>query len=379
MKINRRLRLEPEVITKIFRTLPGKGKLHVSAGAELTPDEVIGEATVASGFRIINVSSLLSVPPSSVEAYLQRKVGQRIYKGELLALKKGGFLKEKKVITAPTDGLIDFINPVSGEVRLSFLPKKVELPAGVFGIVEFVDHSRGRVLIKTQVSRLYGIFGTGRSREGLLRLQQGGRDLIDARSISSSDCEHILVVSGLIYKDAISAAVSQGVTGIITGGINAADYKGMAGGRLSFPKKFDSDIGISVVVCEGFGSVPVGADFIDVLSRFDAKFVFIDGNQAVVSLPEFRSDCMLKIRRTQLPPSLDINLRETQSKSLETGDLGAGMKVRVIGVTFLGEQGKIVQIDKSRSRLASGITALLATVETRSRKIQVPLENLELI
>lgn len=378
MIISKRVRIESDVITKIVRTLPGKGKLNVSAGQEVTPEEVIGTATIASGFRIINISSLLGVPPSSVEVYLQKKIGQRIYQGELLAFKRGGFLREKKIITAPTDGLIDFINPVTGDVRLNFLPKKIELPAAVFGIVEFVDHGHGRVLIKTQISKLYGVFGTGRSREGLLRIAQTGRDLIDSASVSSQNAEHILVVKGLVYKDAISAAISCGVLGIITGGINSADYKGMAGGRLSFPKRFDNDIGISIVATEGFGSVPIGVDFIDILSRFDQKFVFIDGNQAVISLPEFKSDCMLKVRRTHLPPSLSVDLHQVQSESFE-GDISVGMKVRVIGMTFLGEQGKIVQIDKLQTKLPSGVIRQLATIETRSRKIQIPTTNLEMI
>lgn len=378
MIISKRVRIEPDVITKIVRTLPGKGKINVSVGQEVTPEEVIGTATVASGFRIMNIASQLGVAPSSIEGYLQKKAGQIIYRGELLALKKGGFLKGEKIITAPTDGLIDFINPVSGEVKLNFLPKKIDLPAAVFGIVEFVDHGHGKVLIKTRLSKLYGVFGTGRSREGLLHVAQIGRDLIDSASVSSKDAEHILVVKGLVYKDAISAAISCGVSGVITGGINSADYKGMAGSRISFPKRFDNDIGISIIATEGFGSVPVGADFIDMLNRFDQKFVFIDGNQSVISLPEFKSDCMLKIRRTHLPPTLGVELHQVQSEPFE-GDLSIGMKVRVIGVTFLGEQGKIVQIDKLQTKLPSGIVRQLATIETRSRKIQVPVTNLEII
>lgn len=376
MIITKRLRHEKDIIVRIKRSLAGKGKLNVLKGREVIPDEVIGTSVVSSGFRIINVAHLLNIEPGSIERYLQRAVGQKIYKGELLAYKPGGLLQKKGVVTAPTDGVIDFINPATGEVKMSFLPRKVDLPAAVYGIVEFVDDSRGQVLIKTQMTKIHGIFGTGRQRDGILHLSDVKSGLIDAGNISLKYAGGILVGRGLIYKDAISAAISAGVSGIITGGISSKDYKGMAGGRLIFPKKFDNDIGIAIVVCEGFGSVQIGWDILDLLSRHDGKFVFIDGNRAEVGLPEFTSDCMRRIRSVQLPPLPQDGPKVTEAN---WEDLQVGACVRIAGMTYLGDQGRIVRIDGSKTRLGSGILAQLVTIETKTRKVQVPVANIEII
>lgn len=379
MQLLKRIRFKKDNIVRILRSLPGKGKVNAQTGQEVIPDEIIGTSSISSGFRIINIASLLGVEPSSIEKYLQRQIGQKIYRGELLALRAGGLFKSKKIVVAPTDGTVDFINPRNGEVKLSFLPKRINLPSAVYGIVEFVDHVHSQVLIKTQVTVIYGVFGSGRSREGILHVQDLRSDLIDSRSISIKDAEHVIVGRNLIYKDAISAAISSNVSGIITGGIDARDYKGMAGGNLSFPKKFDNDIGISVVVCEGFGSVPIAQDIFDILSKHDQKFVIIDGNKATISLPSDKSDCMIAIRRTALPPTLETDLKGEVTTPVSVEDIKVGVNVRVIGTTFLGEQGKIISIDKTKTRLASGLYSQLATIETKLRKIQIPMTNLELI
>src|SRR3989344_1318174 len=256
----KRLRFEKDVITRVIRTLNGQGKFSIQIGQEVSPEDIIGSSTVSLGFRTINLSTQLSVSPKDVKKYLKKEFGQRIYKGELLAYKEGGLISSKKVVVSPTDGILDFLNTNTGELRMSFLPNKSDLASGVFGIVDYIDNSKGTALIRTQVSKIYGVLGTGKSREGIIRRVSSRDDLISAAKISLKDVEHILLGGSLVYKEAVSAAISAGIHGIITGGINAKDYRGMAGGRLGFPRKLDNDIGITIIVCEGFGSIPIGLD-----------------------------------------------------------------------------------------------------------------------
>ena len=374
-----RLRVEKDIVTRVTRVLKGKGSLNVKVGQQVTPDEIIGSGTISSGFRILNLSTLLSVPPNEVEKYLVRKLNQRIYKGELLAFKKGWLFSSKKIVVSPTDGVLDFLNNKTGELKIAFLPKKADLPAGVYGIVEDVDHARGQVIIRTLASRVYGMFGSGRARDGTLHILGKADSLVSKEEIQTKYDGQILVGGSLFFKDTISAAISTGVSGMITGGINAEDYKGMAGGRLVFPKKLDNDIGISVVVCEGFGSVPVGSDIFEILSEYEGKFVFIDGNKALISFPSFSSASLTKIKNTKLLPLQRNELGEFGGYSMETQELKVGLKVRIVGNSCLGEQGKVVSIDDSLTLLPSGVKNYLVTVETSRRKLQVPVANLEAI
>ncbi|MDP3948315.1 MAG: hypothetical protein Q8P87_01250 [bacterium] len=372
-----RLRVEKDVVTRVTRVLRGKGTISVRVGQQVSPEEIIGSATISAGFRTLNLSTLLSASPADVEKLLVSKLNQRIYKGELLALKKG-WLGNKKVVTAPTDGIFDFLNNKTGELRITFLPKKINLPAGVYGIVEAVDPERGQVVIRTLVCRVYGIFGSGHSRDGILHILNRKDALIPKSAIQPEYEGHVLVGGSLFFKDTLSTAISTGVSGIITGGTDAIDYRAVAGGRLVFPKKIDNDVGISIVVCEGFGSIPIGTDIFEILQRYEGKFVFIDGNKALISLPSPLSSSLIKIKNTKLS-ELQKGITPDPDRTTLISELKAGLKVRVVGNSYLGEQGKLLAVNDSLSLLPSGIYDYLATVETARRKIQVPVANLEII
>lgn len=373
-----RMRVEKDVIVRIHRSLKGKGSINAAKNQDVTPSDIIGTAHISSGFRIINLAQILQVAPSEIEKYMKRSIGQRIYKDELLAYRSGWLLGGKKIVISPTDGILDFLNPKTGELRITFLPKKADLPAGVYGIVEFVDQDRGQVVIRTQASIVHGMFGSGRVRDGTLHIISRRDELIGKSFISPHLSEQILAGGSLVFKDAIAAAISAGVSGLITGGINAKDYKGMAGGKLIFPKKMENDIGISIVVCEGFGSIPIGWDIDEILRKYDSKFVSIDGNTGEIYLPSFEASSMTRVRNTKLPPIQNglINFNEYSSQIV---DLKVGSNVRIIGNSYTGSIGKIIALDQTETVLPSGIKTFMATVDTRHKKIQVPVANTEVI
>lgn len=370
----KRIRIEQDVVARIYRSLRGKGKLFVAPGQEVTPEEIIGSSQFSSGFRTLNLASSLGVQPDEVSKYIRKSLGSRIYKGELLAYRSERLFKKGKVVTCPNDGILDFINSKTGDIKITMLPQNLDLPAGVYGIVEACDETRGQVVIRTQVSAVHGVFGSGRMREGILHILTRRSDLVKRTMISPQQDGYVLVDGSLISKDSIMSAISNSVSGIITGGINAQDYEDIAGGRLVFPKKLENDIGVSIVVCEGFGLEPMGEDIYEILSKYEDRFVQLDGNKALINLPSYQSNCMIKIRKTQLPQIQPVSFGETQLV-----ELAVGQKVRVIGSSFSAEQGEIIAIDKSLTHLPSGIYVYLATIETARRKIQVPTQNLEVI
>lgn len=353
--------------------MTGLGQITVKVGQEVTPGDKLGRFSVKSGFRKINLAKLLSVSPQVTKQALQIKIGQRIFKGELLAFKKGSLFSQNKIITSPSDGVLDFFNEKTGEIRLELALKEVDLPSSVFGIVEKIDHAEGEVVIRTQATEIYGILGSGRVRGGQLRMIGPKSGLIVKNMINPVFVNDILVGGGLIYSDAIFEAVKIGVHGIITGGINAEDYKSMAGGSLV--KQLGTDIGLSLLLTEGFGPIPIGEDIFETLKAFEGKFVIIDGNRSKLVLPSFDSNCMVKVRKTHLP---DLKIDEG-SADTQVGVLSLGARVRVIGSQFSGEQGQVVGIDQAVTVLPSKVTTYMVLVEGRVRKFKVPFTNLEII
>lgn len=201
--------------------------------------------------------------------------------------------------------------------------------------------------------------------------------MISSAQITSDLSEHIVVGGALVYGNAISALLAVGAHGIITGGVNAKDYRSMAGGHLHFPRKMGTDIGISLVVFEGFGSIPLGEDIMGILQKHNNKFVILDGNSAKLHLPSFEKDSMIRVKKTALPP-LDTPLVEPPPEVVAV-EIGIDQKARVIVSPFQGQQGRIVYIDKVPSTLSSGVRTYLVTLELKSRKIKVPFTNIEVI
>lgn len=374
-----RIRIERNVVTYVIRSLKGKGYLRVSEGQQVSPEEIIGSSEVTSGFRVVNLTALLSVSAEESEKLLTKTIGQRIYQGELLAYKKGGILGGKKVVTAPTDGILDFFNSKTGELKISLAPKKIDLPAGVYGIVERVDQTRGQVIIRTEVNRVYGVLGSGKPRDGILHILGKNDELTSKNMIQTKQEGQVLVGGSLLFKDTISAAISAGVSGLISGGLNARDYRAMASGHLVFPKKLDNDIGISVIACEGFGSIPIGNDIFEILKEFEGRFIFIDGNRASINLPAPSASSLNYIKNTKLPTARSSDSIAEAEHTEQVSELNIGMRVRIAGNYYLGQQGKLLAIDNSATLLPSGLKAYLATVETSNKKIQVPVANLEAI
>ncbi len=374
---NRRIRIETDVVTRIKRVLSGKSTINISVNQEVSPHDILGISEITSGYRNINLSADLNTSPGDVKNFLQKHVGQTVYKGELIALKPAGLLSDQMVVISPSDSVIDSFDEKTGNLRLNFQQKKESIPAAVFGVVEKIDITTGTILIRAQVTKIHGILGSGKLRDGVLRSVGNRSDLLTGDTINPSFSDSIIVGGGLIYKEGIHKAIASNVSGIITGGINTKDYLSLSGGKLK-TEQMATDVGVSVVVCEGFGSIPIGIDIYNILEQNFGRYAILDGNKSELILPTYSVNAMLKIRATRLPDEVGGGVVGADSE-VEAMGLEVGQSVRVIGSSYLGDQGKVAVIDQGLTTLLSGIRTYVITVETRSRKIRVPYTNLEIL
>lgn len=369
---NLRQRINLNKCIHVRRALAGVGKIFVNKNEEIQPQDIIGKATLSAGFCVVNIASKLGVSPSDGLKFLQRPVGRNIYRGELLAFKKG--LLNKKFITAPTDGLIEHYDEKTGELRIQFLPKEIPLTAGVLGIVDDVVPESGEVLIKTMVTEVFGAFGSGKERTGLLDVLCGRGDLLQAGAIKEEMRQYILVCGALVYGEALRKAAGYGVSGLISGGLNASDYKSIIN-SIDPLGRIGSDVGLSLAGTEGFGPLPISEDIYNLLKANHGKFVIMHGNTGRILLPNTNPDVIASLRKISLPfMKLPDVAPEIMVKGIKVGD-----KVRLIWPPFMGSIGKIIAMDNQVSKLESGIVTYLLTVETSNRKIKVPFTNIELI
>lgn len=371
---NKRLRVRKDNFVHIKRKLLGSGNLTASLNQEVTPNDILGRSIANAGFSTIELAKLLGVGNGSAVKYLKKPIGQNIYKGELLAYKKGFF--GEKVITSPTDGIIDSYDEKNGFLTIKYITKEIPLTAGVYGIIDMVDTVNGEVLIKTSATQIFGVLGVGDEKSGTLRIINGRNDLINTKQITADLINQIIVTGGFIFADALRKAAGAGVGGVISGGINLSDYQAIGGSVVPKTKALE-DIGMSIVITEGFGVLPIGEDIFSALAPHEGRFIFIDGKNRRLTLPNPNADSILSLRKVVLPlQRKDINLADPR---LIAEEIKIGSTIRITWPPFMGSQGKVIAIDESPTTLESGIQTYLLLVETQKNKIKIAYQNVELI
>lgn len=348
--------------------LPKGGLIRVSVGEEIGPSDILGEGKTISGFHTINLAQDLQVNPAQALSYLKCPLGKNIYQGELLASCPSFMGLSKKQILSPVDGIVDFYDQKSGDLRLKLLPKSVKTISGVFGIVDQIDQINGTILIRTKADLVYGVMGSGKDREGTLNILGSSGDLVAARHINFATTGQILVAGAIAVPDVLTKAMTLKVPGIICGGINVSDFKTLSGDRWT-------DVGFSLMLTEGFGPVSIGEDIFSLFREHQGRFVSLDGNLARLVLPILAADSMIYIRKTRLPVALGLE----QGSKPQPIEIKLGQKARVISSACFGVQGVVEAIDQSPTLLPSGISTHLVTLLTKWKRLRVPYLNLEVI
>lgn len=373
--VNSRTRIKTDQITHITRNMPSSiNKINVRLGDEVSPDCVLAEGKTTVGFRVVNLAKELNVPPSEALQYISRPLGSNIYKDELLASKKSVFGLREKILLSPDDGIIDFYDEREGILRIKLFPKIVKLACGVWGIIDDINETKGAIKIRTTASFIYGVLGSGKEREGTLNVIGSNEVLVGSRQLETTMKGQIIVGGEIIFADGLERAVELGIGGLISGGIDAKNYKSVAGGWNVFSRRW-ADIGISVLVTEGFGSIHMGNDIFNLLQKNHGNFSILDGNKNRLILPSNSQNSMIYIRKTKLPEGAFTDM----GPQLVAATLQLKQLVRIIGNDNFGKQGIVEAIDKTPSKLESGVTSTLVTVDIGNKKVRVCYQNLEII
>lgn len=336
--------------TLIERLIPSGAVLSVSEGEEVKPETILAEGQVSAGQRLISVAEILGVNKSRVGEYLTKKIGEKIFKNEVLAMKKGPLGFGKRVVSSPIDGQIVSVTS-DGSLLIKFLPEAVKVVSASRGKVSAVKGSS--IIIETWVQKAYGVAGTGKLREGIIKVVAQPQEFILEGAIDESCADKILVGGASIGRDALEKALKLGVKGIVTGGINYKEF-------LSFG--IESDVGFTLVVTEGFGILPMGEDIFNPIKQTQGYFGFIDGKNFNLSIPILTEERAEK------------NADKFKWVEAKIGDQ----------VQFFNEQkrkmtGTIVSLADLEEISEYGLKTKLGVVELDGKQITMPLANLEVV
>ncbi|HWQ13703.1 MAG TPA: hypothetical protein VNL77_12940 [Roseiflexaceae bacterium] len=336
-------------MARIERRLPHPGEVLVRVGQRVEPDEVVARAFVPGTPRIVNLARALSVAPSRVERAMRREVGNKVAQGEVLA--STGTLGGRTCLS-PVDGVIAMVDGETGYVTIVPDPATVELQATVRGIVMEVLPYEG-VRIETPAAQVYGVFGFGPERAGVLRLLVTDPsepilpEHLDARSA------YAIVIGGSgISATALQRAVKEQVRGVIVGGVDEAELRAFLGWdsparwrtgvrtwRFPAPEREHE---LTLVVTEGFGVRPMSSPLFELLASHDRQEALIEGVTQLAG----------PLRRPRVVIPLSARTAGIQIDPPRPA-LRPGATVRLLDHEHMGQVGRVRAVPGAPRRLAA--------------------------
>ena len=355
------------------RRLPLQGEVLVEAGTTVQAEDVVAKADLPGNVQLLNVANLLSVPAEEVIEYMLKPIGEAITKDEIIATTKGLFGLFKSQARSPIDGTIEAVSDVTGQVILREPPIPVEVKAYTDGTVTEIAPNEG-VTVETYGTYIQGIFGVGGETVGNLTVAVAGpSDELAAEQILPEHRGNILVSGSLVTTDAIQKAIQQGVKGIIAGGIDDSDLRELLGYELGVAITGSEEIGITLVITEGFGSIAMAEQTFALLKAREGMKTSING-ATQIRAGVVRPEILIPI----VPETTEI-ASEAADGAAE-GILEVGSSVRIIREPYFGKLGRVTELPVELQNLETEARVRVLRVELKDgQQTTLPRANVEAI
>ena len=352
------LKVTEGMIIQKERRLPLAGEVLVEAGATVKAEDVVAKADLPGNVQLLNVANLLSIPPNETAEYMLKSVDEVVSKDEIIATTKGLFGLFKSQARSPIDGTIEAVSDVTGQVILREPPIPVEVKAYTDGTVTETIPTEG-VTVETYGTYIQGIFGIGGETVGnLVIVAESSSNDLTTEQILPEHRDSILVGGSLVTTDAIQKAIQHGVRGIIAGGIDDADLRELLGYELGVAITGSEEIGITLVITEGFGRIAMAEQTFTLLKSREGMKTSINGAtqiRAGVVRPEI-----------VIPLASEATGSAADAEDTAGGILEVGSSVRIIREPYFGQLGRVTELPVELQNLET---------EAQVRVLRVELEN----
>lgn len=361
-----------EIVTK-KRILPLKGDVVVKVGDKVEPDTVVARTHLPGPVETMNVANLLGVPPEDVMQCMLKKEGDPVKEGELIGLNKSFFGLFKSEAKAKIEGTIETISSITGQVLLRGHPVPVEVRAYVTGEVVEVFPKEG-VAVRTWGSFVQGIFGIGGETHGELKMVVNSPETKLTDDLINESCKGKVIVGGsIVTAEAVRKAIKVGVKGIVAGGFSDRDLRDFLGYDIGVAITGSEELGVTLVVTEGFGEIQMARRTFDLLRSLEGKLACINGAtqiRAGVIRPE-----------VIIPIADDIRAGKAVIHEEDSMGLQIGSPVRVIRSPYFGRLGKVTGLPSPLQKLESESMARVLELEFEgdSQRVVIPRANVEMI
>ncbi len=367
-RASQQLTVSGRVEVRRQRLLPVRGEVFVSEGEEVGMNQPVARALLPGPLHPLNVAATLGVSPPELHTAMLVKEGDRLSLNQCIAETASVFGLLRRQVLSPIDGTVDAISKTTGVVMLRALPRPLEVKAYIPGTVAEVIADVG-VELSARVAQVQGIFGIGGEVFGPLALvaARPGETLSSDR-ITEAHRGAIVVGSGRVTLVALRRMIELGVRCVVSASASGADLIDLVGATLNPASTGNEDVGLTIVLTEGFGDLSMSEHTFELLSALDGREVSANGTtqiRAGVLRPEIIA-----------PPLDGAGSRLERDETITTGS-----RVRIIRGEEFGRIGRVQRIPENPRPIASGATALVFEVdlEKKGETVIVPRPNVELL
>lgn len=353
------------------RVLPLPGTVLVARGDSVRADQPVARAELPGKVHPFNLANQLGVAPDEIKEYLTKKEGDAVQKDEILAENKPLIKWFKTEIRSPITGKVESLSTVTGQVLLREPPRVLELLGYVDGTIVEIHPNQG-VTVETTCSLVQGIFGIGGEASGELMAAVSAPDEALMPVHLRPEMKGKIVVGGsFLPAETMAKARELGVAGLVVGGIHDKDLRALLGYDLGVAITGTEQVGFTLILTEGFGTIPMAQKTFALLSAHAGAKASISG--------------ATQIRAGVIRPEIIIPRKAGSVAGAapvlpERGGIRIGDPVRIIRDPLFGKIGQVSALppDLQKIPTESEVRVLEVTFADGSRAV-VPRTNIEVI
>lgn len=356
------------------RVLPIPGSVLVSPDTKVYSETVIARTDLPGRVYPVNIAHALGITPEDIRRYLLKSQGEYIEKGSPLAENKPFIKWFKTQVLSPITGVVENISEVTGQVMLREPARPLELLAYIDGSVVEVIPQQGAI-IETTGSFIQGIFGLGGETTGVIRLAvEKPEDILSSERITEQHRGAVVIGGSLVESQALRRAQEVGVNGIVVGGIDDQDLRGLLGYELGVAITGTENIGFTLIITEGFGQIPMAWKTFELLAAREGCKASISG-ATQIRAGVLRPEIIVPIESKTELETIMVLPNEARQRGLEIGDT-----IRIIREPYFGTLAKVIALPSEPQKIAteSKARALVAELPDGTHAI-IPRANIEII
>ena len=353
------------------RQLPLPGTVLVKSGDPVQSNQPVARAELPGKVYPLNLANQLGVAPDEIKEYLIKKEGDAVQKDEILAENKPLIKWFKTEIRSPVSGKVESVSTVTGQVLLREPPRLLELLGYVDGTIVDVHPNQG-VTVETTCSLVQGIFGIGGETYGELIVAVTSSDEALMPTHLKPDMKGKILVGGsFLSAETMVKAKELGVAGLVVGGIHDKDLRTLLGYDLGVAITGTEQVGFTLILTEGFGTIPMAQKTFTLLSAHTGEKASISG------ATQIRAGV---IRQEIIIPRKTGSVTGASTVSPERGGIQIGDPVRIIRDPLFGKIGQVSALPSDLQQIPTESHVRVLEVKFADGSCAViPRTNIEVI